>query len=119
MSCFYDKFGAVGKFFVVNLYRKNSVAFDFCFENNMLTACPDCKRAFLAKPETGVLFCSKCNRIEVPDGTVFLPEQHHFNKARGYPSKWGFKYYLDHLLGNDFFKKNWVAKKTLAGNYGY
>ena len=48
----------------------------------MLTACPDCKRAFLAKPETGVSFCSKCNRIEVPDGTVFLPEQHHFNKAR-------------------------------------
>ena len=56
----------------------------------MLTACPDCKRAFLAKPETGVLFCRKCNRIEVPDGTVFLPGQHHFNKARGYPSKWGF-----------------------------
>ena len=74
----YDKFGAVGKLFVVNLYRKNSVAFDFCLENNMLTACPDCKRAFLAKPETGVLFCSKCNHIEVADGTVFLPEQRHF-----------------------------------------
>ena len=39
----YDKFGAVGKFFVVNLYRKNRVAFDFCIENKMLTACPDCK----------------------------------------------------------------------------
>ena len=71
----------------------------------MLTACPDCKRAFLAKPETGELFCSKCNRIEVFDGTVFLPEQHHFNKARGYPSNWGFKYYLDHLLGNDFLQE--------------
>ena len=52
-----------------------------------------------------MLFCSKCNRIEVADGTVFLPEQHHFNKTRGCPSKWGFKYYLDHLLGNDFLEK--------------
>ena len=27
-----DMFGTVRKFFVVNLYRKNSVAFDFCLE---------------------------------------------------------------------------------------
>ena len=99
----YDKVGTVGKFSVVNLYRKNSVAFDFCLENNMLPACPGCKRAFLAKPETGELFCDKCNRIEVVDGTVFLPEQH--RKKESYPSKWGFKYYLDHLLGNDFLEK--------------
>ena len=68
----------------------------------MLTACPYCKRAFLAKPETGELFCSKCNRILIVDGTVFLPDQHH--KIATYPSKWGFKYYLDHVLGNDFLK---------------
>ena len=101
----YDKFSTVGKFLAVNLYRKKSVAFEFCLENNMLPACPDCKRAFLAKPETGELFCNKCNRIEVVDGTAFLPEQRRGNKARGYPSKWGFKYYLDHLLGNDFLEK--------------
>ena len=27
------------------------------------------------------------------------------NKARGYHSKWGFKYFLDNLLGNDFLEK--------------
>ena len=53
----YDKFGMVGKFFVDNLCRKNSVAFGFCLENNVLTACPDCKQTFLAKLETGELFC--------------------------------------------------------------
>ena len=69
----------------------------------MLTACPDCKRAFLALPETGELFCSKCNRIAAADGTVYLPEQH--RKKGSYPSKWGFKYYLDYLLRNDFLEK--------------
>ena len=71
----YYKFGMVEKFFVDNLYHKNSVAFNFCLENNILPACPDCKQTFLSKPETGKLFCSKCNRIEDADGTAFLPEQ--------------------------------------------
>ena len=72
----------------------------------MLPACPDCERIFLAKPETGELFCSKCNRIEVADGTVFLPVQHRGKKEeRTYSSKMGFKYYLGRLLGNDFLEK--------------
>ena len=37
------------------------------------------------------------------DSTVFIPERR-CNKA-GSPSKWGFKYYLDHLLGNDLLEK--------------
>ena len=63
------------------------------------------ERAHLKVPGFSIVLnalLTRNNRIEVADGTAFFPEQYRVNKARSYSSKMGFKYYLDHLLGNEF-----------------
>ena len=58
---------------------------------------------FLADLKKAEFVCKKCGHIEKVDGTSFIPERR-CNK-KGSASKWRFKYYLDHLLGNDLLEK--------------
>ena len=99
----FNEFGASERFRVYLRYRTGSDAFAFYFKDDRLKRCLDCKEAFFADPEKGGCICKKRGHIEEVDGTVFIPEQR-CNKT-GSPSKWEFKYYLDHLLGNDFLEK--------------
>ena len=75
----------------------------FIFKDKRLKRCLDCGGALLADPNQGGFICKECGRIEKADATVFLPERI-CNRERS-PLKWGFKYYLDHLLGNDLLEK--------------
>ena len=88
---------------VCQQYREGSVAFAFCLKDNRLKGFFDCGGSFLADPEKGEFVCRKCGRIEDVDGTVFIPKER-CNKA-GSPLKLGFKYFLDHIQGNDLLEK--------------
>ena len=73
-------------------YRKKK-PIDFT-NKKKIKSCQDCGGSFCSRNTSAELFCIKCGRIEITDGTAFNEQQKRNNKTR----KYTFKYTLNKFI---------------------